>query len=596
MKPCLPLFVLLCCPLGLFGQTVATLELSGIPLESSDYGIRGNAFPLSWDKSVPLTKTDEGYTVTLTFPEETNEVEFKFVYRTNDQVVWEGIDNRKLVLPGAGQISEQFNWSQEQVIDITKLGLLEPAALLADFELIETMVREVHPGTYRYNDAASIDAALEKLRKTFSQPQSYQQAYLAISELTAALKCDHTKAGFNNQGPIINAILHYQADKLPFTFAWVEDQMIVIYNASENPNLKRGSKVLKVNGVDVATIRDEIVRHIGADGATDSNRLYKAQINGYDFRYNAFDIFFPLLYPFQGNEVSLELQPLGGDEPVLLKVSTLTREERARRLTERFPEFPATRDDLWRFKIVGDRIGVLTMNSFGLRGWKAMTLDYKQFLADAFDTLQTQGIKHLILDIRENNGGNDEMADELFGYLAETKAPSMREGRTRYVKFPASLKPYVQSWGEEPWYFQLNPESPTPTDGYYIFKDNFATSEEKSDKPIYEGSCYLLTGPANTSLAFYTALRFQEQELGTIVGRETGGNLNDINGGQILFLRLPNSEIEIDFPVMGGFAPSPQPNTGVQPDVRTVYKVEDVAQGRDLEMEAVLSLIDRESL
>ena len=223
-----------------------------------------------------------------------------------------------------------------------------------------------------------------------------------------------------------------------------------------------------------------------------------------------------------------------------------------------------------------------------------MTLDYKQFLADAFASLQSQGIPHLILDIRENNGGSDEMADELFSYLAPIKTPFEREGRTRYVTFPTSLKPYVQTWGDEPWYYQLDPKTPRPTNGYYIFKENFAAAVKRSDKHIYDGSCYLLTGPGNTSLAFYTALRFQKQQLGTIVGRETGGNLNDINGGQILFLRLPKSGIEIDFPVMGGFAVPLQPNTGVQPDVKTVYKVEDVVQGRDLEMEIVLRMIARE--
>lgn len=595
MKFYLAFLLTLCCPWNTFAQTKATLLLSELPQgKFTELGIRGSVLPLSWNKSIPLSKSDEGYTVTLTFPEEAEVVEFKFLYHTRGELVWEGIDNRRLNLPTTGEISELYSWDQEQMIDISALPLLAPAALLADFALIETMVREVHPGTYRYNDTATIDSALEKLRKTFSQPQSYQQAYLAISALTATLQCDHTKAGFNNQGQIINAILHRQADKLPFTFAWVGNRMIVVYNASTNEHLTRGATVRKINGIDVATIRDEIVKYIGADGATDGNRLYKAQINGYDFRYNAFDIFFPLLYPSQNNEVLLEVESPGQNELVSFKVPTLTREERANRLTEHYPEFPATRDDLWHFEIVQDNIGVLTMNSFGLRGWKAMTLDYKQFLAETFARLQSQGIPHLILDIRENNGGSDEMADELFSYLPPTKTLFKREGRTRYVTFPASLKPYAQTWGDEPWYYQLDPKPPTPKNGYYIFKENFTTAVKRSDKHIYDGSCYLLTGPGNTSLAFYTALSFQKQQLGTIVGRETGGNLNGINGGQILFLRLPNSGIEIDFPVMGGFTISLQPNTGVQPDVKTVYKVEDVVQHRDLEMEIVLKMIARE--
>lgn len=111
---------------------------------------------------------------------------------------------------------------------------------------------------------------------------------------------------------------------------------------------------------------------------------------------------------------------------------------------------------------------------------------------------------------------------------------------------------------------------------------------------LFKGKVYLLTSPANTSLAFYTAYQFQKQSIGIIIGEETGGNLNDINGGQILFLRLPNSKIEIDFPVMGAFALGDQPNSGVIPDVvvRTTY--EDIIQNRDPQLAAVLRMIAKD--
>ncbi|MGD1894492.1 MAG: S41 family peptidase [Cyclobacteriaceae bacterium] len=248
---------------------------------------------------------------------------------------------------------------------------------------------------------------------------------------------------------------------------------------------------------------------------------------------------------------------------------------------------------MWNFEVHSDSIAVLTLNSFGLMGWKAMTIDYKAFLADAFQQIDELRIQHLIIDIRENNGGNDEMADELFSYLAEDSYNFNREGRTRYVKFPETLKSYIQTWGDNPWYFKLKPKGKKTDDGYYIFKENLTQSARNSDKKIYQGKSYLLTSSAKTSLAFYTAYRFKYQQLGTIVGQETGGNLNDINGGQILFLRLPNSGIEIDFPVMGGFSTQKQPNSGVRPDIEVEYTVQDITEERDLEMEEVLKILDK---
>jgi len=224
-----------------------------------------------------------------------------------------------------------------------------------------------------------------------------------------------------------------------------------------------------------------------------------------------------------------------------------------------------------------------------------MTIDYKQFLADAFEQLQANEVKHLIVDIRKNNGGMDEMKKELFTYFAtknKKTEPIDREGRTRYLKFPETLKSHVQTWGDNPWFFDLKPDRVDQENGYYIFVENMKRRKAgKKKNTAFSGELYLLTSPANVSLAFYLAKDFKHQQLGTIIGQETGGNLRDINGGQILFLRLPNSGIEIDFPVMGGFTIEEQPNRGVLPDVEVETSLEDIYEGVDTEMEVALKMI-----
>ncbi len=158
-------------------------------------------------------------------------------------------------------------------------------------------------------------------------------------------------------------------------------------------------------------------------------------------------------------------------------------------------------------------------------------------------------------------------------------------------KYRLNLKPYIQTWGNNPWYYNLNPTNSSIENGYYIFEDNFKQEPKISDKIIYKGQSYLLTSSANSSLAFYTAYRFKLQKLGVLIGQETGGNLNDINGGQILFLKLPYSKIEIDFPIMGGFSNNIQPNKGVSPDIEVKYKRIDIIENKDLEFEEVLKII-----
>lgn len=589
------LFAILLCATYIIGQSNITFTVTDVPTtEDQKVGIRGNLHPLSWSKSTPLVENNGVYSVSLNFDISQEKLEFKFVlYTTDENPTWEKIQNRTIEAKEIENIISENKWNQKQIIDIYTLQPISSELLQKDFELIRAMVLDVHPGTLRYNTKEEINAALLELKTTFNQPQTYQDAYLAISKLTAQLKCDHTKAGFNNQGEIINSIIHYQKDKIPFTFKWIDDEMIVTHNASENSTLVRGTKVLSINNIAVLDIRKKMFAYIGADGNTNKNRIYKTEVDGYDFRRNAFDIFYPLLYPIEDGQLQLTIQQVGADEIEEITVHTLTRKRRFATLTERYEHFPKSRDDMWKFEIKDNHVAILTLNSFGLYGWKAMTIDYKYFLADAFKKIHEAKIENLIIDIRENNGGNDEMAKELFLYLSEWDYNYDREGRTRYVSFPNSLKPFIRTWGDDPWYYKLKPKNPNPINGYYSFKESYDQEASKSDKNVFKGKTHMIIGSANTSLAFYTAARFTMQNIGTTIGTETGGNLNDINGGQILFLNLPHSKIEIDFPIMGAFTIPEQPDQGIKPDIEVNYSRQDIVSNIDLELIRLLKMINK---
>ncbi|MFK8102308.1 MAG: S41 family peptidase [Saprospiraceae bacterium] len=576
-------------------QTTVDFLVQNVPAGQMDsVGIRGDQAPLSWQKSLPLQRTQNGFKLSINFPATATKLQFKFVLFNNDQeVIWETTENRILVL-NQKKLSTKHQWDVEQSVDLSTLGKLSVAQLQADYALVETMVLQVHPGTYRYNDEASIQKELAILKAKFQHPLTYGETYLALSKLTAQLQCDHTKVGFNNQNRTINSIIHYQKDKLPFTFKWFGQRMVVEYDVSTKNTLTRGTEILSINQVPVATIQKMMFPYIAADGATDENRICKMEVDGFDFRYNAFDIFYPLLFPLNGDQLQLTTKAFEEAESKNITVQTITRSERTKRLHKKYPDFPKNRDELWHFEINENNVGILRLNSFGLKGWKAMTIDYKKFLAEAFQTLQTQKVKQLILDIRKNTGGMDEMKKELFRYFpidTTTAQRITREGRTRFKSFPENLKAYVETWGN-PWYYELNPDHTDTTNGYYIFYEkNPPYKNHQAAKFVFQGDIYLLTSANNTSLAFYLAQDFRQNQLGTSIGQPTGGNLRGINGGNILFFRLPNSAIEIDVPIMGGFTKKKRANQGVPVDIKTQTNLNDFRNAVDKEMQEALKKI-----
>lgn len=57
----------------------------------------------------------------------------------------------------------------------------------------------------------------------------------------------------------------------------------------------------------------------------------------------------------------------------------------------------------------------------------------------------------------------------------------------------------------------------------------------------------------------------------------------------------PNSQIEIDIPLIGYFSATPQPDRGLTPDILVEKTVEDLLNGVDTELKLVTGFISKES-
>ncbi|WP_350292624.1 S41 family peptidase [uncultured Croceitalea sp.] len=580
--------ILVCiCSLSLFAQTNVTFNLK--KSEGSNYkyvGIRGDKQPLSWETSVQMKKVGDGYTANVSFDTSIENIQFKYVlYDSDKKVQWEALTNRVLKIDSKNKIILNHQWNTEEAVDISTLKKITSDDLLKDFELIKTMVLEVHPGTYRYNSKESITAKLEKLKQTFQTDLSYGEAYLAISKLLGSVQCDHTFASFYNQGPILKTVIHNQRNKLPFTFSWVGDKMIVVYDVSSK-NLQRGTEIISINGVSTKEVLERLKPYVKADGATDKSRVKQLEVKGYPYRYNGFDVFHPLVYQVE-DKFTLEVKTPTGKEHTI-QVAALTLEERTEKLKDNFSDFAFTKEKLWGYEKLKNNIGLLKAGTFDDYG---MDRDWRKYFSSTFKQIRSDGIEHLIVDLRENQGGFDEIGLGLMQHLI--KKPGKVEdfiSKSRYKNFPESLKPYAKSWGE-PWFHSLKVVSEKDENGYYSLPEEKAVVV-KPAKNAFKGDVYFLVGPANVSMAFYIANATKKYNIGTLVGEETGGNQRGINGGQILFLRLPNSEIEIDFPVEGSFSRKRDlPNKGILPDVKIATSLDYIKSGRDAQLLAALQLI-----
>lgn len=453
--------------------------------------------------------------------------------------------------------------------------LLSVEGLRKDLEIVRAAVTRLHPGALRYQDAQGLESALGALERDWSRPRTLRQAYLDLSLFLATIRCGHTYANFFNQSDPVQDALFHQEDRLPFSFRWIEGKMTVTGDATHDGALPIGTVVAEVDGVTVREWAAALLPYVKGDGLRNEKRLADLEITGTG--YEAGDLYGNLVFPPRGRFAELKVQRPDEEATQVIQVRRLGREVRARRL---FPEGPPSADALWEYRDLEPELGYLRLGTFSTWNLKR---DWKAFLSESLDKLR--GKDAAILDLRGNEGGDDSVIYILAEFFAR-KPVSLAgmESRTRYRTFPADLRPFASSWSNA--YLDLTARTEESGDGWFRLRGGMGMSISPTPK-AYAGRLYLLVDAANSSATFTVARLCKQFDLATLVGRRTGGNLRGTNGSQIAFLRLPNSGLEFDLPLIGTFARDSQPDGGIEPDLPVAWTREDIVKGRDPDLTAV---------
>lgn len=462
--------------------------------------------------------------------------------------------------------------------------LVSASGLQADFAVLKRAYEELHPGLYRYNSRAQTDANFKALEAELSRDQTLQQAYVAFSIFLAKIKCGHSYLNFYNQSKAVADALFKRQDKVPFYFRWIDGRMIVTQNFSEDARLKPGSEVLAINGVPVKTVLARLITIARADGSNDAKRVSYLEVLG-ENNYEAFDVYFPMLFPQTSSRFELRVKELAAGKPKTLTVQALTYEQRLAPIKAKVEARRGGSEQVWDFKFLDERTAYLRMPTWALFNSK---WGWKQFLENSFDELARKKTAHLIIDLRGNEGGLSVGDVVLSRLIKQDLRLEQFKRLVRYRKASADLVPYLDTWDKS---FKDWDESAVDfKDGFYTlsrFDDDKAGNVIKASSRPFEGRTFVIVDASNSSATFEFAQTAQQNKLATLVGQPTGGNQQGINGGAFFFLRLPNSKIEIDLPLIGFFPPGKRPDAGLLPDVPITPNVQDVARGVDTELNAI---------
>ena len=402
--------------------------------------------------------------------------------------------------------------------------------LIEDFDYALQELRLQHQGFYNYVDKDKTDAEIEALRNEISAPMTKLEFYQSIRLLVGLMNEGH---GSVDLPKVLMIKTGLSKSFLPITVKFLNRDLAITQNFGVDiEGLSKGAKLVAINGEPISQITEKLLPLIATDGFNETSKYeWMGGVNLsllYRLVYGKKEVF--QLEVIEPNEVKRKIVGI----PAIRY--TEFKSKNAKFKPKRFNY------NLFGFEQVNDSIGYLSIPSFGNDD-----IDYEDFYKVQFRAIDSLGIKHLIIDIQRNGGGEEGNENLLFSYL-------MEERIQKYNKVTMLPKPYEinkndRSYKLDKWELKGNVAE---RGSFTCFSDYFSelgyTLPNKES--IYKGKLYVLISGYTFSGGAEFASMIKMADRAIFIGEETGGAYEGNVSGYSETIKLPNSKITIDIPTV----------------------------------------------
>ncbi|HWO00709.1 MAG TPA: S41 family peptidase [Blastocatellia bacterium] len=452
--------------------------------------------------------------------------------------------------------------------------------LVEDFQIARQALEEGHSGIYRYTNKAELDRVFDAALKSIDRPMDAFEFYRVLAPVVATIKCGHTgvwlpdatRKDLNNSTPLLPLRIRV-INKRAYAFRDFSD----LASPSGAGSLA-GKEIQSINGVPASRIVATMLAAVGADGDVQTAR--EVRISGPQFSVNLISLLgltspYDLVVSDPGSKQQQKVRLNGVDLPKL-------REASKARYPQDEQSGPAA-----TLKFADDgKIAQMTILGFGGFVDAEKKKGIRDFYKESFEALQTKGSKALIIDLRGNGGGEDELGQLLVSYLINEPFKYYNDLVINAMTF--SFGKYTQSKVQIP---ENRVEKRDDGKVHAIGHPNWGIKQPS--QPHFAGKVFILIdgGSFSTTSEFLSQAHFHK--LATFIGEESGGGYYGNSSGFMPSLTLPNTGLTLRVPLMTYYmavSGYKQASHGVIPDYPVEHTIADLIAGRDKDMELALRL------
>lgn len=387
----------------------------------------------------------------------------------------------------------------QEILKRSVNGQLSKAQAQFDIDALFYTLGEVHPNLFSVCKQDELFPAIDQVKKHLPDSVSSVRLFQMVAPLVTKIGDGHTMLRFP-----YNDLFTSTYRRLPLFVKAMPDYTLRVRTCIDNA-IPQDAEVISINQLSSKKMIETMM-----DYASGERDFFRIERINYDF-----PALFEMLYAADRYEVTYRLK--GSKNTLKTTLLPATWGE----LKSRVPkEEQETSSSDYSFKIL-EKENTAIMDFRNFNDPNRM----KVFADSMFTSLREKGIKNLIIDLRNNGGGDSQVGDVLFRYISHQ--PFKQMGKTLVRVTPTTQRLMNNNQLASGWYF------------YDSEKENNLIAPLSVAEGHYGGKVYLLISHHTFSSAGSFAWAFKQFGMGTVIGEESGGM--NVCFGDILSYKMPVS-------------------------------------------------------
>jgi hypothetical protein len=401
-----------------------------------------------------------------------------------------------------------------------------PEALQRDLRFLREEIDRIHPEPGLFSSRETLRKAYDGVEAQLRQPLSRDQAWRVLATLNPVFADGHMFVVYPDWKALTRAHLEAGGTLFPYEVQVTPDGGIAIRAELDGgASALAGTRIEQINGVPAARVAQELLARIGGETAELRANLLSRRMWFYYWRMFGAPRQFDLVLAKPEGSASMRLAG-SGKVPASLDM-----------------DGPEGFRKTFQFELLPGNAALLTIKQFQWPDQQA----FNDFTRDAFTTIRDAKVRTLIIDVRENTGGNDDMWKAgLLPYIADKP---FRNASSYVKKVIAGRASGLEKVGEV----------------VHGFGDTWVQPD--LNNPLrFSGKTYVLVG----SITYSSAVVFSNvvQDFGFAQLAGAGGYARSRQTGGVRNIKLPNTGLEMTIPFFAIDRPSGEREPAlVHPDI-----------------------------